>query len=52
MKDLQSRNSFQPYPDVTPLVLSGKRAIELIIESMEKVSERRTHEDKYIPGII
>ena len=41
-----------PYPDVTPLILSGKRAIELIIESMEKVSERRTHEDKYIPGII
>jgi len=41
-----------PYLDVTPLILSGKRAIELIIESMEKVSERRTHEDSYIPGII
>jgi len=52
LKDLQSRNSFQPYPDVTPLVLSGKRAVELIIESMEKIHGRRAHEDKYIPGII
>jgi len=41
-----------PYPDVTTLILSGKKAIELIIESMEKISERKAHEDKYIPGII
>jgi len=34
------------------LILSGKRAIGLIIESMEKVGGKKAHEDKYIPGII
>ncbi|GEM_PF-2444368 len=41
-----------PYPDVSPLLLSGRRAVELIVESIGRGGEKESHEDRYIPGII
>ncbi len=40
-----------PYPDVSPLIESGFKAVELILDSRSG-SKRPKHVDKYIPGVI